>query len=52
MGSYNPWESVRFLPLLFAFFGLLLTIKPYNEVKVKLKLGHMLNLNDWPLGDQ
>jgi hypothetical protein len=21
-GSYNPWESVRFLPLIFAVFGL------------------------------
>ena len=46
-GSYKPWESFRFLPLIFAVFGLLVTIKPCNEVNVRLKLGNTLKHSDF-----
>jgi hypothetical protein len=34
-------------PLTLAVFGLLVTLKPFNEAKVKLKLIHALNPDDF-----
>jgi hypothetical protein len=46
-GCYSPRESARILPLKFAVFFLLVTVKPFSEAKVDLNLSHSLTPHDF-----